>query len=417
MTSAVRWPLRLALLLAPVALLGCGGGGSGGDGRSAPAFTQHPQSRTAKPGASVTFTAAATGTPAPSLQWERSADRASWSAIAGATAATHTFTAQLSDNGAWFRLRATNAVQAATSADAQLRVTSVDATWRLDGSLWGIALDGQGNVYVTDFTGQRVVKTSATGAPAAQWGSPGTGASQLNTPKYLATDATGAVYVADTGNSRVQKFDGSGAYQLQWGTHGEGSGTTPAPDGTFNGPTGIAVDAARGFVYVVDSNNDRVQKFDLSGAFITKWGTAGTGDGEFRFHGTGQGPEGGVAVDASGNVYVVDNMNQRVQKFGSDGAFLATWGSAGTGDGQFLYPSGIAVDSTRGFVYVVDNTTSGNLTGNVCKVSQFDLSGAFVSSWQTMTLEGVPEAAISVATDAAGNVYVAQGASIAKYVP
>src|SRR5262249_12169883 len=62
--------------------------------------------------------------------------------------------------------------------------------------------------------------------------------------------------------------------------------------------------------------------------FVTKWGNAGSGDGEFN-------SPIGVAVDANGNVFVADWENQRVQKFTNTGAFLAKWGSAGSGDGQF----------------------------------------------------------------------------------
>jgi DNA-binding beta-propeller fold protein YncE len=420
MTLAARTARPSTLVIACSLLVSCGGAGGGGGtspggGSSPPSITQPPLSQTAKPGASVTFTGAATGSPAPTYQWERSTDQATWTAITGATSTTYTLTAQMSDNRAWFRFKARSNGQEATSGSAQLTVTTVSAVWRIGG--WGLALDTRGSIYVADWTGNQVVKLSSAGAVLTQWGSPGSGAGQFNTPKFISTDATDAVYVADTGNCRIQKFDSSGTFQRQWGTRGESTAGAPAPDGTFNGPTGIAVDAARGSVFVVDSNNNRVQKFDLSGTFLAKWGDTGTGNGQFRFIGTGQGPEGGIAVDASGDVYVVDNMNWRVQKFSGDGTYVTLFGGQGTGGGQFLYPSGIAVDSARGFVYVVDNTTNGNLPGNVCKVAQFDLSGTYLSSWQAMSLDGTPESAIGVATDAAGSVYLTQGASIGKYLP
>lgn len=416
MAFALRSVLGGILLVTLLPLAGCGGGGSDGDGAGPPVtISQHPGSRTAKPGASVTFSGAASGNPG--FQWERSVDRMTWSPIPGATSASYTFTAQTADNGAWFHFRASSGGQTVTSDSAQLTVTTVSAAWRLEGSLWGVAVDAQGNVYASDFTGAGIRKVSPAGAALATWGTAGNGDGQLSTPKYLATDASDNVYVADSGNSRVQKFSSSGTWLAKWGTHGEPAGGAPAPDGTFNGPTGIAVDRARGWVYVVDSNNSRVQKFDLAGAFLAKWGEYGTGDGQFRFFGAGQGPEGSVAVDASGDVYVVDNMNGRVQKFTSDGVYLAQFGSPGTGGGQFSYPSGIAVDDAGGHVYVVDNTTNGNLPGNVCKVMQWSLAGAFQSAWQAMSPDGTPEAAIAVATDAAGNVYLTQGMSIGKYVP
>src|SRR5205823_1205028 len=83
-----------------------------------------------------------------------------------------------------------------------------------------------------------------------------------------------------------------------------------------------------------------------SGAFLTTWGSAGSGDGQFAY-------PGGVAVDGSGNVFVADTGNDRVQKFTNTGTFLTKWGSPGTGDGQFSLPEGVAVDGS-GNVFVTD---------------------------------------------------------------
>jgi DNA-binding beta-propeller fold protein YncE len=80
--------------------------------------------------------------------------------------------------------------------------------------------------------------------------------------------------------------------------------------------------------------------------FITKWGSSGSGNGEF------QNPW-GVAIDDTGNVYVSEYNGHRIQKFDGLGNYLAQWGSFGTGDGEFQYPAGIAVDSA-GNIYVAD---------------------------------------------------------------
>src|SRR5713226_3775049 len=85
----------------------------------------------------------------------------------------------------------------------------------------------------------------------------------------------------------------------------------------------------------------------VSGAapsFVTKWGSFGSGDGQFNL------PD-GLGVDSSGNVYVADAGNSRIQKFTSGGAFITKWGGLGSGDGQFNIPEGVAVDSS-GNVYV-----------------------------------------------------------------
>jgi DNA-binding beta-propeller fold protein YncE len=90
-----------------------------------------------------------------------------------------------------------------------------------------------------------------------------------------------------------------------------------------------------------------MQKFDGDGTFLTKWGSQGTGDGQFLFS------ESGIGADVSGNVYVADSDNHRIQKFDGDGTFLTKWGSQGTGDGQFHSPKAVAVDA-GGNVYVAD---------------------------------------------------------------
>ena len=84
--------------------------------------------------------------------------------------------------------------------------------------------------------------------------------------------------------------------------------------------------------------------------FVTKWGTLGSGDGQFN------GPA-GIAVDSNGNIYVADGNNNRIQMFSSDGTFITQWGSYGSGDGQFMQPTSITVDSSNN-IYVVDKNNN-----------------------------------------------------------
>ena len=97
---------------------------------------------------------------------------------------------------------------------------------------------------------------------------------------------------------------------------------------------------------LVDSRNNRVQKFTKDGMFLSKWGRLGTGDGEFNM-------PWGIEIDTNDDVYVVDWRNDRIQKFSSDGRFLAKFGTPGSEDGEFNRPTGVAVDKD-GIIYVAD---------------------------------------------------------------
>jgi hypothetical protein len=265
----------------------------------------------------------------------------------------------------------------------------------------GVAVDDNGNVYVADgmsmvgADGCRIQKFTATGGYITQWGEylcpPGPGHFPGGASS-VATDGFGNVYVADWGAhdniecfARVQKFTSTGAYIASgWGggyyggevtldrsgnvfflhwqpsfwlellvttlggatqtwTWQEGSG-----DGQFNEvqlEMGVAVDGS-GNVYISDPGNDRIQKFSGTGTFVTKWGSPGTGDGQFN-------RPIGVATDAAGNVYVADWRNSRIQKFTGAGTFITKWGSPGSGNGEFRSPSGVAIDGS-GDIYVAD---------------------------------------------------------------
>lgn len=210
----------------------------------------------------------------------------------------------------------------------------------------GVVIDSNDNAYVTDMYNRRIQKFNSNGIFLTKWGMGGSLDDQVLYPKGIAMDSDGNFYVSDGAaggpgqyfKHRIQKFDSNGNSLLKWGTYG-------SADGQFKWPEGVAVDNENN-VYVADTENHRIQKFDSNGSFLTKWGTNGSGDGQFLW------PR-GVAVDNFGDIYVTDTGNNRIQKFDSNGNFLTKWGMSGSGDGQFSFPTSIAMNDA-GYIYVVD---------------------------------------------------------------
>jgi DNA-binding beta-propeller fold protein YncE len=224
----------------------------------------------------------------------------------------------------------------------------------------GVACLAVAFVYLQSATGE----AEAAYGFLTKWGQRGTADGEFRDPLGVAVNtASGDVYVADEGNDRVQRFDSTGAFLGKWGTTGAG-------DGRFNFPVGVAVNSTSGDVYVADNSNFRIQRFDSTGAFLGKWGTHGAGDGQFG------GPYGVAVNPVSGDVYVADTNNHRIERFNSTGAFLGKWGTHGAGDGQFRFPEWLAVDSASGDVYVADEDNF--------RIQRFSATGTFLGKWGTL---------------------------------
>jgi sugar lactone lactonase YvrE len=274
-----------------------------------------------------------------------------------------------------------------------------------------VAVDGSGNVYVADLRNDRIQKFTNTGTFLTRWGSAGTGEGQFIGPVGpggVAVRGAGGIFVADTGNNRVQKFDSNGTFLLTFGwgvadgmaafetcTSSCLAGIAGSGSGQFNtGPDGIAVDG-NGNVFAADPSNQRIQKFTSTGTFLMTWGSQGSGNGQFQF-------PGGVAVDGSGNVFVADSGNARVQKFDNNGTFLATWGSLGSGDGQFNLPQRVAVD-VSGNVFVTDTSSGGN-----DRIQEFTNTGTFIRTWGCPgSGDGSLDGPTGLTVDGSENVFVA----------
>jgi DNA-binding beta-propeller fold protein YncE len=177
----------------------------------------------------------------------------------------------------------------------------------------GIAVDTDGNVYVSDYALDRVVKFAPDGTVLIQFGGSGNGPGEFSGPFGIAVDAANDVFVVDQLNGRVQRFSSDGTVSA-WGAPGAGPGE-------LRTPFGIAVSAGR--AYVADFGNDRVQEFAFDGTPLGSFGTRGTGDGQFQ-------RPAAVAIGSDGSLYVTDHFNDRVERFTGDGRFVAQVGAAQT---------------------------------------------------------------------------------------
>jgi len=218
---------------------------------------------------------------------------------------------------------------------------------QFNGPSGGVAFDGEGNLVVADGQNHRIqVFRYIDGAHMRTIGGRGKGNGQLNGPWGIAFDGAGHIIVSECDGHRVQVLRYSdGAHVITIGSRGSGNGQ-------FNSPRGIAVDGEgniEGNIAVFDHGNARVQVHRLSdGAYMRTIGSRGSGNGQFA------GGLGGVAFDSEGDLVVADCSNHRVQVLRySDGTHLRTIGSEGKGFGQFRWPSGVAFDAA-GHIVVVE---------------------------------------------------------------
>lgn len=217
-------------------------------------------------------------------------------------------------------------------------------------------------------------------------GETGTYPGQFRHPADVGLGAKGkTLFVLDQENNRIEKFDtyGYGFFDGEFGSYGSGNGL-------LNHPAALALDT-KGNVWVADTKNNRIEKFSPSGTYLAKFGSAGSGNGQLS------GPE-GVAIDAKGNVWVSDTGNGRLEVFSEAGAFVKSVASKGSDPGQLDEPIGIDV-GPAGKVFVADSHNN--------RIAEFSEAGAFIDQFGSYG-QRAPKLnrPVSVEVDLSGNVWV-----------
>ena len=197
-----------------------------------------------------------------------------------------------------------------------------------------VAMDDRGRIYVTDVELHALFRFDRTGRRMDIFGT--TGGLTLQTPLGVTVGSDGLLYVADAGLAKIVVFDQEGAVVGAFGASGELKNPTDAelsPDGTL--------------LYVADSKAHEIVVFDKkSSGIVNRFGARGGGEGQFNFPTS-------LSFDKDGSLFVVDQLNSRVQILGPDGEYLDSFGNLGTGFGQFVRPKDVTIDDDR-LIYVTD---------------------------------------------------------------
>lgn len=197
-----------------------------------------------------------------------------------------------------------------------------------------VELDSQGVVIVAGHE-DRVQRFTRDGELIDIFGTPGIGDGQFNHPHGLAVDRARGdlIYVGDQENHRLQVFTPEGAFVRQWG------------DEKFQHIHDVGIDRESGELYVGDLELHTLRKFSSTGELLAEYGGRGSEPGQFI-------GAWGISTDSHGDVYIADSGNRRIQKFDPNGAFLKEWSEYG--GRSFIKPTGVFVD-TNDIVYVCDS--------------------------------------------------------------
>jgi sugar lactone lactonase YvrE len=288
-----------------------------------------------------------------------------------------------------------------------------------------ITVDGEGNLYIADRDAHRVRKVDAQGRISTFAGSGTAGfagdggsaaAAQLSAPRGVAVDADGNVYISDSGNNRIRRVapDGTISTFAGSGNAGFSGDRGKATEASLDLPLALAVDR-RGNVYIADYDNNRIRQVTRDGLIRTvagNGGTGATGDGGSAVDASVGGPR-GIAVDAVGNLYIAQAEANRIRRVSADARITTV---AGGGTPGFTGDGGTATDALLNSPLAVAADANGRLliadsaNNRIRRVTPDGTIGTFAGGPGANSL---PASQVSViyprggVRDRAGNFYVA----------
>ena len=208
---------------------------------------------------------------------------------------------------------------------------------------FGLLFVGHDRLYVADYDADQIQVFTTEGKFLFAWGREGKGRGQFRAPVGIDQDREGNIYVVEFYGMRVQKFTHEGKFLLTWGS--EAPWGKPVPPEELLYPSGLAV-GPDGGIYVTDSGHDRIKVFDAKGRFLREWGAKGIKPGDLN-------AAGGITFDSQGRLHEADAANHRVQLFTTQGRFLGEWYLPNAGKLTVWSPANLR-PASAGLVYVSD---------------------------------------------------------------
>jgi len=280
------------------------------------------------------------------------------------------------------------------------------------GGMRDVAVDAAGAIYATDSSAQRVVKFDRAGRYLTSWGSAGAGKGQFSNlyagvdPAGIVVGKNGHIYVSDW--ARIQEFTPDGAFVNAFGV-GDVNGVATAA--SFYGPRQSAV-ASNGNLYIADTGNKRIQVYTPGGAHLFNIGSGSKVPAQMAAPGNFNEPS-GVAIDNAGIVYVADYWNKRIQRFTLTGKYLSSYAVNGWGGVNDYGEPFLAVDA-KGHLFATDAPSSINT--HVNHVLELDATtGALVRAFGGVGAAGTAGALTQpsgVAVGPDGALYIADFGAI-----